>query len=220
MKNSTSFVAGLATAGMVLSLAFGAGATAREEMIKAEFADIKIVMDGQQLTPKDANGKTVEPFIWNGTTYLPVRAVGAAVGKDVSWDGDTKTVYLGAKEQATVGTVGTVLMDKNGVKVTYKGIEKSTSFMGGYDIKLFIENSSSTPYTVQVRDLSVNGTMCDVIFSSEVAAGKNINDRILIPESALEKNNITSIQSAEFYFTVFNSNTWSDSFDSDIVTIK
>lgn len=103
MKNSTSFVAGLATAGLVVSLAFGAGAATREEMIKAEFADIKIVMDGQQLSPKDANGKAVEPFIWNGTTYLPVRAVGAAVGKDVSWDGDTKTVYLGAKPSASVG---------------------------------------------------------------------------------------------------------------------
>ena len=49
------------------------------------------------IDPKDANGQTVEPFIYNGTTYLPVRAVGTAIGKDVSWDGVEKVVYLGAK---------------------------------------------------------------------------------------------------------------------------
>ena len=37
----------------------------------------------------------VEPFIYNGTTYLPVRAVGDAIGKQVTWDGGSKTVYLG-----------------------------------------------------------------------------------------------------------------------------
>ena len=36
-----------------------------------------------------------EPFIYNGTTYLPVRAVGEVFGKNVSWDGNTKTVYIG-----------------------------------------------------------------------------------------------------------------------------
>lgn len=63
--------------------------------ITVEYAGIKMVIDGVQVTPKDANGLVIEPFIYNGTTYLPVRAVGEAVGKDVGWDGTTKTVYLG-----------------------------------------------------------------------------------------------------------------------------
>ena len=56
---------------------------------------IKIVVDGQKINPKDANGKTVEPMIYNGTTYLPVRAVADALGKAVYWDGPNYTVYLG-----------------------------------------------------------------------------------------------------------------------------
>lgn len=56
---------------------------------------IKIVVDGQRVVPKDANGNTVEPFIYNGTTYLPVRAVATALGKEVYWDGPNYTVYLG-----------------------------------------------------------------------------------------------------------------------------
>ncbi len=63
--------------------------------IEVQYMDIKLVVDGVQVTPKDANGTVVEPFIYNGTTYLPVRAVGAALGKEVDWEGNTKTVYIG-----------------------------------------------------------------------------------------------------------------------------
>jgi len=66
-----------------------------DRMIQASFRNIKIVVDGNIITPKDGTGKDVEPFIVNGTTYLPVRAVANAVGKEVYWDGPNWTVYLG-----------------------------------------------------------------------------------------------------------------------------
>lgn len=56
---------------------------------------VKIIVDGQKLNPTDVNGDTVEPIIYNGTTYLPVRAVANAFGKAVYWDGPNYTVYLG-----------------------------------------------------------------------------------------------------------------------------
>ena len=56
---------------------------------------VKIVVDGKKLNPTDANGNRVEPLIYNGTTYLPVRAVANALGKAVYWDGPNFTVYLG-----------------------------------------------------------------------------------------------------------------------------
>ena len=52
-------------------------------------------MDGKTFTPKDVTGKVVDPFIVDGTTYLPVRAVAEALGKEVSWDSETRTVSLG-----------------------------------------------------------------------------------------------------------------------------
>jgi len=42
--------------------------------IEVFFKDIKIYVDGNLVTPKDASGRIVEPFISEGTTYLPVRA--------------------------------------------------------------------------------------------------------------------------------------------------
>ena len=72
-------------------------AAANYKTIDVLFDNIKIVIDGEEIEAKDANGTKVEPFVYNGTTYLPVRAVGNAIGKDVSWDGVEKVVYLGAK---------------------------------------------------------------------------------------------------------------------------
>ena len=42
------------------------------EMAELYYNNIKIYIDGAEIVPKDANGNTVEPFMMNGTTYLPV----------------------------------------------------------------------------------------------------------------------------------------------------
>lgn len=77
---------------LVTATAFAASGT---KNIAVTYKNIKLNIDGVEVTPKDANGATVEPFVYNGTTYLPVRAVGSALGKQVSWDGNTNTVYIG-----------------------------------------------------------------------------------------------------------------------------
>jgi hypothetical protein len=71
------------------------------ENIDVTYDNIKLFMDGEEITPKDGNGQIVEPFIYNGTTYLPIRAVGSAIGKEVSWDGVEKVIYLGTKPGTT-----------------------------------------------------------------------------------------------------------------------
>lgn len=63
------------------------------------YNNIKIYIDGSEIVPKDANGNIVEPFTMNGTTYLPVRAISNAFGKDVEWEGATQSVYIGKKDQ-------------------------------------------------------------------------------------------------------------------------
>ena len=47
----------------------------------------------QEMT--DANGQKVIPITYNGTTYLPVRAVSNMLGVKVDWDQETQTVLLG-----------------------------------------------------------------------------------------------------------------------------
>ncbi len=61
---------------------------------------VRIVVDGREIHPTDANGNSVSPIVQNGTTYLPVRAVADALGKAVYWDGPNYTVYIGEMDGA------------------------------------------------------------------------------------------------------------------------
>ena len=56
--------------------------------------DITVVVDDTARTFTDANGKTVYPLLYQGSTYLPIRAIGELMGKRVDWDGKTNTVTL------------------------------------------------------------------------------------------------------------------------------
>ncbi len=88
------------------------------------YRDIKIVLDGTLIIPRDANGDVVDPFILNGTTYLPLRAVAGALGLGIQWDGPTSTITLtsGAAKAANYGessgNVGTALYT-----LVYRGIK-------------------------------------------------------------------------------------------------
>lgn len=63
--------------------------------IKAQIRpDFTIIIDGEKTTFADVNGNTVYPVLYNGTTYLPLRAIGGLMGKEVGWDGANSTVTL------------------------------------------------------------------------------------------------------------------------------
>ncbi len=55
---------------------------------------VTIYHEGSVLEATDVNGETVEPFIYEGTTYLPIRAVAETLGLDVDFDLESGSVYL------------------------------------------------------------------------------------------------------------------------------
>ena len=57
--------------------------------------DITFTFRGEVQTLRDINGNIVHPLVYNGTTYLPVRAIAELVGEPVDWDAATRTVHLG-----------------------------------------------------------------------------------------------------------------------------
>ncbi|MDR1160010.1 MAG: NPCBM/NEW2 domain-containing protein [Syntrophomonadaceae bacterium] len=73
--------------------------------ITAYYNNIKIYVDGKLINPLDGSGKPVEPFVYDGTTYLPVRAIGEALGQNITWDGETQSVYIGQKPLTEVPKV-------------------------------------------------------------------------------------------------------------------
>ncbi len=76
------------------ALAVTAVAAPITETIEVEYDGITINVNGTAITLTDANGSAVEPFTYNGTTFLPVRAVSEALGMTVDWDEDTATVSI------------------------------------------------------------------------------------------------------------------------------
>lgn len=80
-------------------------ANAKAKDITAELRDdFTVVVDGMVRTFADANGKTVYPLLYQGSTYLPLRAIGELMGKSVGWDGKTSTVTLSSSEVTDADT--------------------------------------------------------------------------------------------------------------------
>ena len=212
-----SFVSGFVCAAIIIGMAPVAIAKVSQENISVNYNNIKIVVDGAELVTQK------EPFIYEGITYLPVRAVGEAVGKDVGWDGATQTVTLNTPDETTgidiadAITKDKVLYDKGGIKITYTGFIDSYY---GKDVTLKIENTTDKNYTVQVRNFSANGYMVDAICSVDIAAGKIANNEITMMSTSLYKNGIETVESIEFYFTIFDSDAWEDYADSEIIELS
>ncbi|MCL1827972.1 MAG: copper amine oxidase N-terminal domain-containing protein [Oscillospiraceae bacterium] len=88
------------------------------------YRDIRITLDGTVVTPTDEHGNYTEPFIMDGSTYLPVRGLAALLGLSVEWEGSTSTISLAKQSSGksaepvyTLGSVETVA-----VTLTYRDI--------------------------------------------------------------------------------------------------
>lgn len=88
------FLSGVLTALLVVSLASPAFAALAGKMIQV-YTGVNVYVDDVLVEPRDANGNPVEVFVYNGTTYLPIRAIGNALGKTVQWDAKTSSAYVG-----------------------------------------------------------------------------------------------------------------------------
>lgn len=72
------------------------------QVVERYYNNIKIKLNGKEIIPKDEKGNTVEPFIIDGTTYLPVRALANALNLEVNWDSYNNTVVLSDKNNQSV----------------------------------------------------------------------------------------------------------------------
>ena len=90
MKNKGSFLAGMVTMLLIVALAVPAMASSGFVTKDLYYNNITVTLDGKPLVLQGDR----EPFVINGTTFLPVRAISEALGLDVDWDGASSTVIL------------------------------------------------------------------------------------------------------------------------------
>ena len=91
-KNSRILSISLATA-MTAALVIPAAADLVKKYLAVD-AGLSVYVDGKLATPTDVNGKGVDVFAADGTTYLPVRAMSNALGSQVSYDANGYKVYV------------------------------------------------------------------------------------------------------------------------------
>lgn len=93
MKND--LLKGAAIGFCVCLLTLGIGATALAAVRTISIDDgIKVTVDGKTLTPKDGKGNTVPVFTYEGTTYVPARALADAMGFQITYNSDTRVVAV------------------------------------------------------------------------------------------------------------------------------
>lgn len=90
-KNWKAIFSGCALAASLTGAALAAGSTRTETL---HFNGISLQVNGETVAITDSTGAPTEPFIINGTTYLPVGNVAKLFGYEVKWDGSTQTVIL------------------------------------------------------------------------------------------------------------------------------
>lgn len=93
-KQWKGFVSGILVALLLVGSIGTAMATVGKKTVEISYNNISVTLDGKSVNLVDVSGNPVEPFMLANTNYLPVRAVAQALGLNVGWDGNTKTVIL------------------------------------------------------------------------------------------------------------------------------
>jgi hypothetical protein len=159
-------------AGILTMYAMPVVAKDTSEAIKVTYRNIKIYADGNLVNTSNSN----EAFIYNGTTYLPVRAVGDAFNKAVDWDAQNSAVYLGARP--TVTGQPTVLLE---------------------DLDYFAKTGDISPLPDSGKDNvgNVHSSGCQITYSTTYlldAKYKIFNGVIAVPYSQRDSNIQTTIK--------------------------
>ena len=95
-KSLKGFVAGfIASSLLAASVSYASGGA-----VKQIFYDVGVAVNGKVLQLAD----DMRPFTMDGRTFLPVRALSEALGKEVGWDEATRTVQISDKAGAADST--------------------------------------------------------------------------------------------------------------------
>lgn len=100
MKKGTikGFVLGAVVTAMALGMTFTASAG---RSIKVDDGQIGIKINKANFTILNTKGVEVTPFVYEGTTYVPLRSFCEALGLDVEYDEETNTAIITQKNVST-----------------------------------------------------------------------------------------------------------------------
>lgn len=110
----------------------------------ANTVDFKVMVNGKEFTSDPP------PLEVEGRTYLPLRAIGDALGVPVEWNEELR--------QAEVGTFNSAkeIYEDDYIRASFIKVYKEDGVEGVFYLQLLIENKSSKNITVALSSASVN----------------------------------------------------------------
>ncbi|KRE32340.1 peptidylprolyl isomerase [Paenibacillus sp. Soil724D2] len=135
------------TIGSVLS---GTVAFAANSQIEVAFRSLKYMFDGVEKAPSEAKG-----FIYEGSTYVPLRFVSEALGKKVEWDEENETIWIGNNPKHVVAT--------------YKG---GTVTKGEFDTFFALQGLFNADHAASKDDLDYQKKVVTQLIQNRILFGK------------------------------------------------
>jgi hypothetical protein len=124
----------------LICLTFSSYAEITYKSILVEYRGIKINVNGKRINPD------VEPFIYSGRTFVPIRAVSESLNKDVKWNDATNTIDINDKttNNKEPGTQDvTVYITKTGSKYHRDGCR----YLSKSKIAITLKQAKDSGYT-------------------------------------------------------------------------
>ena len=104
MKNNKMRKLAILVAVMMLVMSFTSTGFASwlDQTIKASYRNISVYVNGTMKQAKNVNGVVIEPFIVDGTTYVPLRGIADILGYQVSFNPTTYRIDITGTDISTL----------------------------------------------------------------------------------------------------------------------
>ena len=120
--------------------------------IAVSFDPVKFIINGHDKSTSDGNFNnqgTVVPasFIYEGTTYIPMRMVSNMLGKPVDWDGNTRSIIIGSKKgEGSSLTHMSPLKSQGTIQLNKAKVVAGQNYISGFSMSATEEDEAFISY--------------------------------------------------------------------------
>ena len=110
LHGARNFILGFMTCMILFTLVMTVGANTgrRTETVNITYDNIRIVINGQPTTLRDLQGNPIEPFLMDGTMFVPISPLVRQFGHSSTYVASTRTLYIGPMPRETVSLLTAV----------------------------------------------------------------------------------------------------------------
>ena len=154
LKNKKRIALMIAVLMLVLSFSTAGFASWLDKTIKASYRNITVFVNNTQKVATTTSGTVVEPFIVDGTTYVPLRGIAEMLGYQVSFNPTTYRIDITGVDVASLAAQ--VIQKDARIKELETQLAKySTTSLGGVQDDL--EDDYAKIGTVDIEDIVLKG---------------------------------------------------------------